>query len=162
MTVGRGEGNHIVLPNNSVSLQHARITFDGARYHIADMNSTNGTFLGGTRLLPGVQEVWPPETPVKIGDFWLKLTPAARAAAGQTPAMANLQPHSAASGTFVTSPPKAALHWPDRPPGRDSNPTISPARRQPQPDPPEPAAGGHFTRRSGVPDSWVSLPPPFS
>ena len=74
MTVGRGSENDITLDSSKVSRGHAKITFDGAQYQIIDMNSTNGTFLGNTKLLPGVPELWTPEKSLRIGDFYLRLT----------------------------------------------------------------------------------------
>ena len=73
MIVGREPGNDIVLDDHKVSRQHARIEFDGKNYRVTDLNSTNGTYLGSARLLPGVAEVWPSETPLRIGDAWLRL-----------------------------------------------------------------------------------------
>nr|HPL29952.1 FHA domain-containing protein [Anaerolineae bacterium] len=66
-------GNSVVLEYANVSPQHARIEYDGASYRIVDLNSTNGTFLGNVRLLPGVPEPWPPDKAVRIGDCWLRL-----------------------------------------------------------------------------------------
>lgn len=42
----------VVLEDSSVSRIHARIIQEGAAYYIEDLNSTNGTFKNGLRLLP--------------------------------------------------------------------------------------------------------------
>lgn len=73
MTIGRDEGNDIVLDLQKVSRKHARIEFNGTNYLVTDLNSTNGTYLGNIKLLPGVPEIWTPEKPLRIGDCWLKL-----------------------------------------------------------------------------------------
>jgi hypothetical protein len=40
-------------PNNAISRRHACITREGRKYTIVDLNSTNGTRLNGTALMPG-------------------------------------------------------------------------------------------------------------
>jgi serine/threonine protein kinase/Tol biopolymer transport system component len=73
MTIGRVAGNDIVLDMPKVSRKHAQIEFDGANYQVTDLDSTNGTYIGNVRLLPGVPETWTPDKPLRIGDCWLKL-----------------------------------------------------------------------------------------
>ncbi len=73
LTIGRGRGNDLVIDDGDVSRQHARVTFDGNVYQVTDQNSTNGTFLGDVRLLPGVSERWDPDTPLRMGRTWLRL-----------------------------------------------------------------------------------------
>jgi Nif-specific regulatory protein len=41
--LGRGEGNDVVLPDEHVSGEHARIVFGGERYFVRDLRSTHGT-----------------------------------------------------------------------------------------------------------------------
>lgn len=50
--IGKKKGEvDLVLSDASVSRIHARIVYDG-EYYLEDMNSTNGTFKNGLRLLP--------------------------------------------------------------------------------------------------------------
>ena len=49
--IGRRRDCHIVLPDNAVSRQHARIRREGDRYFIADDGSTNGTLLNDEPLI---------------------------------------------------------------------------------------------------------------
>jgi len=49
--IGRRRDCNIVLPDNSVSRQHARIRREGDRYFIADAGSTNGTLLNEEPLI---------------------------------------------------------------------------------------------------------------
>lgn len=51
ITVGRAEGNDLVLPHPTVSASHARLTkqADGALL-VQDLGSTNGTFVDGERV----------------------------------------------------------------------------------------------------------------
>ncbi len=48
--IGRNPHCDICLDDGAVSRLHARIRFDGARFTIADVNSSNGTFLNGKRV----------------------------------------------------------------------------------------------------------------
>src|SRR5580693_8168268 len=41
--VGRAAGNDVVLPDELVSGEHARIVFGGEKYLLRDLKSTNGT-----------------------------------------------------------------------------------------------------------------------
>jgi pSer/pThr/pTyr-binding forkhead associated (FHA) protein len=50
MVLGREAINDIVLQDPEVSRRHARITFQGDRYYIEDLGSTNGTFVNGQRI----------------------------------------------------------------------------------------------------------------
>jgi pSer/pThr/pTyr-binding forkhead associated (FHA) protein len=48
--IGRGEDANLMLPNVSVSRHHAQIIWDGAEASIEDLNSSNGTYINGTRV----------------------------------------------------------------------------------------------------------------
>lgn len=52
-----------------VSRKHAEIIYDSGQYYLADLNSTNGTFLNSTRLRP--QERYPMESAdqIRMGHF---------------------------------------------------------------------------------------------
>ncbi|MGC9466965.1 MAG: protein kinase domain-containing protein [Anaerolineae bacterium] len=73
MTVGREDDKDIVLNSSNVSREHARIEFDGSSYRVIDLNSTNGTYIGNAKLLPGVPEIWTPDKPLRVGDVWMRL-----------------------------------------------------------------------------------------
>ncbi len=73
LTAGRDTTNDIVLENSQASRAHARIEYDGKAFHITDLNSRNGTFLDGAKLLPGIAEAWPYEKAVQIGACHLRL-----------------------------------------------------------------------------------------
>ncbi|GAB5491021.1 MAG: hypothetical protein Phog2KO_12360 [Phototrophicaceae bacterium] len=77
LSIGRG-GKNIQLDINlseqygwmlGVSRKHAEIVFDMGRYYIADLSSTNGTFLNSTRLRPA--ERYPIESAdqIRLGHF---------------------------------------------------------------------------------------------
>jgi len=49
--VGRGNHNDIVLPSESVSDTHAKIQRRDDGWYVVDTGSTNGTYVGGTRIV---------------------------------------------------------------------------------------------------------------
>ena len=50
LTIGRDSANEIVINDAEVSRRHARLTFQGGKYVLEDLGSTNGTFVNGQRL----------------------------------------------------------------------------------------------------------------
>ncbi len=48
--IGRGPDAAIRLDDDYVSTRHARIGLSGDTWYVEDLGSTNGTYLGGTRL----------------------------------------------------------------------------------------------------------------
>ena len=73
VTVGRGPGADIILPDPKISQRHIKITWDGLEYHVMDLNSANGSYMGNTRLLAGFSETWRPNQDLRIGETWLRL-----------------------------------------------------------------------------------------
>lgn len=51
VSIGRDIANDIVINDAEVSRKHARLTREGDRYKIEDLNSTNGTYIDGQRLI---------------------------------------------------------------------------------------------------------------
>lgn len=50
LTIGRGLDNNVVLLDDAVSTAHAQIVQEGDKYFIADLKSSNGTFLDGVKV----------------------------------------------------------------------------------------------------------------
>jgi len=50
LTIGRDSSNEIAINDAEVSRRHARLTFQGGKYVIEDLGSTNGTYVNGQRL----------------------------------------------------------------------------------------------------------------
>ena len=48
--IGRDSTNEIVINDAEISRRHARMTFQGGKYVLEDLGSTNGTFVNGQRL----------------------------------------------------------------------------------------------------------------
>jgi pSer/pThr/pTyr-binding forkhead associated (FHA) protein len=51
LSIGRDIANDIVINDAEVSRKHARLTLEADRYKIEDLNSTNGTYIDGQRLI---------------------------------------------------------------------------------------------------------------
>src|SRR5512136_1306654 len=51
VAIGRDIANDIVINDVEVSRKHARLTLEADRYKIEDLNSTNGTYIDGQRLI---------------------------------------------------------------------------------------------------------------
>ena len=47
VNVGRSDDNDIVINHDSISSHHAQLKLHGDRYHLVDLDSTNGTFVDG-------------------------------------------------------------------------------------------------------------------
>lgn len=50
LTIGRDSSNGVAINDAEVSRKHSRLTFQGGKYVIDDLGSTNGTFVNGQRL----------------------------------------------------------------------------------------------------------------
>jgi len=51
ISIGRDISNDFVVNDAEVSRKHAKLTLEGDRYKIEDLNSTNGTYIDGQRLI---------------------------------------------------------------------------------------------------------------
>ncbi|HEU5370620.1 MAG TPA: FHA domain-containing protein, partial [Ktedonobacterales bacterium] len=49
-SIGRTTGNDIIIPDLTVSRQHAVLRFENGHWVVEDKNSANGTFVNGTRI----------------------------------------------------------------------------------------------------------------
>jgi len=50
ITIGREQGNSVVISDSNASRYHAQIIGDNGVYRITDLNSTNGTYVNGERI----------------------------------------------------------------------------------------------------------------
>ena len=71
ISVGRVQGNELMLPKGNVSKKHARLLFRDGRFIVTDLNSTNGTYVNRRRISQAtiVRE----GDRIYIGDFVLRI-----------------------------------------------------------------------------------------
>jgi len=50
ISIGRDSSNEIAVNDAEVSRRHSRLSFQGGKYVLEDMGSTNGTYVNGQRL----------------------------------------------------------------------------------------------------------------
>jgi pilus assembly protein CpaF len=67
VTIGRVQGNDIVLPKGNVSKRHARIVLKDGKFIIVDLKSTNGTYVNGRKITSPL--VVKESDKIYIGDF---------------------------------------------------------------------------------------------
>ncbi|MBW3570438.1 MAG: FHA domain-containing protein [Gemmatimonadetes bacterium] len=79
VTVGRGAGCDVVVDDDSVSAQHARLEYEMGGWRITDLESTNGTAVEGVRLAPGVPTPLPYGVTVRVGGVQLQFREAEQA-----------------------------------------------------------------------------------
>ncbi|MFO7561245.1 MAG: sigma 54-interacting transcriptional regulator [Enhygromyxa sp.] len=72
ITLGRSRQCEIVLPDDSVSRTHATIRREDDRYRLQDLESTAGTFLGGSRITDAFLR---PGDELRIGQVELRFVP---------------------------------------------------------------------------------------
>jgi pSer/pThr/pTyr-binding forkhead associated (FHA) protein len=65
VTIGRSSDSSLVIRDDYTSTHHARLMLWNGQWMIQDLDSTNGTFLAGSRV--AVPTPVPLNTPVKIG-----------------------------------------------------------------------------------------------
>ncbi len=124
ITVGRVQGNDIVLPKGNVSKRHSKIVFKEGKFIVVDLKSTNGTYVNGHKIAS--PQVIKSTDKVFIGDFVLEIEEGANADAG----MGAPPPMPPGPGT---APPRPMPPGPGGPP---------PGMARPGPMPPAPPPGG--------------------
>lgn len=125
LTVGRVQGNDIVLSKRNVSKQHARLTLKGEQAVIVDLNSTNGTWVNG-RKITSAQPLKQGDK-IYIADFIITLEPA------------NDDPRQASTVPRVSEPPPLPSKQAAEPsamtarPSREAEHRVAPTSRTPGP-----------------------------
>ena len=118
ITIGRVSGNDIVLAKGNISKRHSRLTMRGGEMEIADLKSTNGTYVNG-RKITGPTPIAASDR-VYVGDFLIGIEGPGGAPAGVA--------------DFSDMPPST------------SGTSTSAARRMPPPPPPPPRSGSAASR----------------
>lgn len=71
VTIGRVQGNDIILPKGNVSKRHSRIVLKDGKFIIVDLKSTNGTYVNGRKITSPL--VVKGSDKIYIGDFILSI-----------------------------------------------------------------------------------------
>jgi eukaryotic-like serine/threonine-protein kinase len=88
LVLGRSDEADIPLSETAVSRQHARLEQRDGSWYIVDLGSTNGSFLGGSRLPANVAVNWKMHQELQIGPFilaWRRATQPVAAALPEHP-----------------------------------------------------------------------------
>src|SRR5512147_759785 len=115
MTIGRDSTNEIVINDAEVSRRHSRLMFQGGKYVLEDLGSTNGTFVNGQRLAGPV--VLKPGDIVSLGEQIvlmydaINMDPGATMVAQARPSRVT-PPPMPASAPVYTAPPAASVTTP--------------------------------------------------
>ena len=80
ITVGRVQGNDIVLPKGNVSKRHSKVVFKEGKFIVVDLKSTNGTYVNGHKIAS--PQVIKSTDKVFIGDFVIEIEEGANGDAG--------------------------------------------------------------------------------
>jgi predicted component of type VI protein secretion system len=73
VTIGRSSDSDIMLDYGKTSRNHAIIRPDGGRFYVIDLDSSNGTYMGRTRLPANSPQLWPPDKSISIGEVQIRL-----------------------------------------------------------------------------------------
>ena len=171
VTVGRVPGNDIVLPKGNVSKRHSQVFFREGRFFVADLKSTNGTYLNGRRIT--TPSVIRPGDKIYIGDFVVTVDMGDIAGAMDDPgddAGADLEvgaPSEADDGGYDDSPetpepPRGSAFGPPPLGARPAPATPMNTGRAPSPGPmsvPSPMTGGLEPRHSSPLAASAGAPP---
>ena len=102
VTIGRVQGNDIILPKGNVSKRHSRIVLKDGKFIIVDLKSTNGTYVNGRKITSPL--VLKDTDKVYIGDFILTVEESGMALGASQPATATpIPPPMPPSGVYLES-----------------------------------------------------------
>ncbi|HEX2997100.1 MAG TPA: FHA domain-containing protein [Anaerolineales bacterium] len=108
MTIGRDSTTEIVINDAEVSRRHSRLTFQGGKYVLEDLGSTNGTFVNGQRL-SGPRVLKPGEV-VSLGEQIVLVFEAVNLDPGATMVSARAAAVPAAPRPMSAPPPPPAQY----------------------------------------------------
>ncbi|MBS1121704.1 MAG: domain containing protein [Deltaproteobacteria bacterium] len=141
VTIGRVQGNDIVLPKGNVSKRHARIVLKDGKFIIVDLKSTNGTYVNGRKITSPL--VVKDSDKIYIGDFIVGVDEAANedGPSETTTAPPDRAERAMPAPNLDVRPPRPTEAQPMQamPPMGVSEPP--PPTPTPRPGPPRPAPG---------------------
>ncbi|MDP1716339.1 MAG: FHA domain-containing protein [Anaerolineales bacterium] len=121
LTIGRDSSNGVAINDAEVSRRNSRLTFQGGKYVIEDLGSTNGTFVNGQRLVGPV--VLKAGDLVSLGEHIVLMYDAINMDAGATVAISRKSVPVQASAPAYASTPAPASYAPPPSAGRKTNMT---------------------------------------
>jgi pilus assembly protein CpaF len=128
LSIGRVQGNELMLPKGNVSKRHARLVFRDGRYIVTDLNSTNGTYVNRRRINQAT--IVRQGDRIYIGDFVLRIeSPEESSGLASSPSVAPIPLREPMMTTPDTSQRSKAPPAP--PPLVGSYPPVPPAPRVP-------------------------------
>lgn len=126
LTIGRDSTNGVAINDAEISRKHSRLMFQGGKYVLEDLGSTNGTFVNGQRLAGPV--VLKPGDVVSLGEQIVLMYDAIAGDAGATVAVSRKAVQQQAPPPVYSSPPAYApppqqVYAAPAPAGKKSNMT---------------------------------------
>src|SRR6267142_7259985 len=143
VTIGRVQGNDIVLPKGNVSKRHARIVLKDGKFIIVDLKSTNGTYVNGRKITSPL--VVKDSDKIYIGDFIVGVDEAASNEGDSASEPTTAPPPDRPVATPDVRPPRPTEAQPMPPSslpmnvGADERPAVPPASPPVRAAPPRPA-----------------------
>lgn len=133
ITIGRVQGNDIILPKGNVSKRHSRVVLKDGKFIIVDLKSTNGTFVNGRKI--SSPQVVKSADRIYIGDFTLSVeTPEEAGMSPLSPVMP--EPAPPVPAPLPVPPPRPPAPLPINPPAPlASNTNGAPLRNGASPRP---------------------------
>ncbi len=123
LTIGRDSTNGVAINDAEVSRKHARLMFQGGKYVLEDLGSTNGTFVNGQRLAGPV--VLKPGDVISLGEQIVLMYDAIATDPGATVAVSRKAMQSAppvqSTSTGYAPPPPAVSSYAPPPVAKKTN-----------------------------------------
>ena len=140
ITIGRVQGNDIVLPKQNVSKRHSRVVLKNGKFVITDLKSTNGTYVNGRKITTPM--VIKETDKIYIGDFVLSAELSDGSAEGaSSPGLAPPPPPPANS--LAGSRPAFPGNMPSKTIASGVSPFQDPPGAPANAAPPVPSLGAH-------------------
>jgi pilus assembly protein CpaF len=156
ISIGRVQGNDLMLPKGNVSKRHARLVFRDARFIVTDLNSTNGTYVNRRRISQAT--IVRQGDRIYIGDFVIRIE-MPDDSSGLSTSRASVEPIPLRE-QMMTNPDLGTRSKPPAPPAPPppGYPPVPPAPRLPLP----PSQGDSSSSSSPSGPSGASIPAPSS
>ena len=155
ITIGRVSGNDIVLAKGNISKRHTRLTKRDNGMEIADLKSTNGTYVNG-RKIAGPTAVAPSDR-IYVGDFLIGLD-------GPGAGMAEPADCTAPRADCMARRPRPARRAGCRSRRRPRRPRAADSSASRLPDEDETSSSGEDEEEAGLaarpPRAGRAIPPP--